>query len=274
VQSLFATTKFAALYDETDWANAIDSNGTPITESGGTPNEVGQALNTQVTAVAGGTDACGDSSENATEKTNAIKTQLAQLRTLATAGSTTFRPLDGKNSYRLVSYKYAGESGKVPQGQAVGRLVVEGKSTEGGSESVSRIMVDMPISGNPGTSASSLPGGTTVPGLWVKEGGVDKGAEGTAVDSKEKDSKEVPKTGQINANIVLGNCGTTTLSQAYIDDLNSIQVAWGYKAEKSTTPMPSIPVSAKTTAEGESKVYAIDALDEKNDGGSDNKALE
>jgi len=233
IQNMFAGARFAALYNDTDLASAIASDGTPsTTKPDGTTNNTGVTLNTQLTAVANSnSSACGTS--DAATKTTTIKAQLAQLRTLAAATTNpgTYQPIDTKNSYRLVSYKYAGTSGALPGSgvTATGRIVIEGKSAEGGSESVSRIMVDIPISG---AATAALPGGTLAPGLWIKQQGVN--------DASKSESTLDMSSGALNANVVLNDC-TNAISDSYVSALNTTQVARGYGASRSSVAMPAAP---------------------------------
>ena len=235
VQNMFAGARFAALYDGLEWKTAIAADGTPIASvSGGASNPTGDTLSTQLTAVANSnSSACGTSSD-ATTKTTAMKNQLAQLRDLAVAmvdNPTTYKTIDSKNSYRLVSYQYAGTSGALPGTgvTATGRVVIEGKSTEGGGESVSRIMVDIPISG---AATAALPGGTLAPGLWIKQQGVN--------DASKSESTLDMSSGALNANVVLNDC-TNAISDSYVTALNTTQVARGYSASRSSVGMPATP---------------------------------
>jgi hypothetical protein len=242
---MFAGARFAALYDGTDWASAIAADGTPIASvSGGASNPTGDTLSTQLTAVANSnSSACGTSSDAVT-KTTAMKYQLAQLRDLAVAmvdNPTTYKTIDPKNSYRLVSYQYAGTSGQMPNGTAIGRLVVEGKSSDGGSESVSRIMVDIPISG---AATAALPGGTTFPGLWLKEEGLAHGSDPTNLTANTGGN---PLGNQrYDSNVAFSDCGTSKISnnggyEAYLNNGTSGVLFSGRKAEFPSVAMPSIP---------------------------------
>jgi hypothetical protein len=234
IQNVFASAKFAALYNGTDWATAIAADGTPIASAGGTTNATGDALSSQLTAVANSSvTACGTSSDVVT-KTTAIKNQLAQLRTLAVAGATTYQPIDSKNSYRLVSYQYAGTSGQMPNGTAIGRLTIEGKSNDGGSDSVSRIMVDIPISG---TATTNLPSNGFVPGLWVKDGGIDKNWESSIQTSVASASDNY----QFASSVAFSDCGANKLTDSYVSDVQNQITSTGKTAAKTSLVMPSVP---------------------------------
>jgi hypothetical protein len=227
VQNMFAGARFAAMYDSAEWATAIASNGTPITSAGGVNNPLGDALNTQLVTVANSNSSACGTSDSAT-KTTAMKAQLAGLKTIS---GSTFQPIDSKNSYKLVSYQYGGTSGALPGTgvTAIGRVVIEGKSTEGGGESVSRIMVDIPISG---AATAALPGGTLAPGLWIKNQGVN--------DASKPESTLNMSAGALNANVVLNDC-TNAINDSYVTALNATQVARGYSASRSSVGMPATP---------------------------------
>jgi hypothetical protein len=247
VQNMFAGARFAAMYDSAEWATAIQNDGTPVTTVAGTG--LGDTLNNQLVAVANSNSSACGTSDSAT-KTTAMKAQLAGLKTIS---GSAFQTIDSKNSYKLVSYQYAGTSGALPGTgvTATGRLVIEGKSSDGGSESVSRIMVDIPISG--AAPAPAPPGGTVAPGLWITQGGVEGSTETSSTttvstkNSKEPGKWDVPTTGQINANIALSDCReniNNQISDAYVTDLDRIQklnTNGSYTAARATTPLPSAP---------------------------------
>lgn len=225
IQNMFAGARFAAMYDSAEWATAIQNDGTPVTTVAGTG--LGDTLNTQLVTVANSNSSACGTSDSAT-KTTAMKAQLAGLKTIS---GSAFQTIDSKNSYRLISYQYAGTSGALPGSgvTATGRLVIEGKSTEGGGESVSRIMVDIPISG---AATAALPGGTLAPGLWIKNQGVN--------DASQSESTLNMSAGALNANVVLNDC-TNAITDSYVSALNTTQVARGYGASRSSVGMPATP---------------------------------
>jgi len=235
VQNMFAGARFAALYDSAEWATAIasDNSGSPDTS-----NALGNTLNTQLVAVANSNSSACGTSDSAT-KTTAMKAQLAGLKTIS---GSAFQTIDSKNSYRLISYQYAGTSGALPGTgvTATGRLVIEGKSSDGGSESVSRIMVDIPISG---AATAALPGGTKVPGLWTKEYGI---ADGLAKDQSQNFGNQ-----SYAANIIFNDCGSpNVIDTTYLNSLNppSSNMESGYQAEELPVAMPSIPTKPTINA--------------------------
>ncbi len=237
IKAIFADpdTRMMALYSRGEWNAMLNSDGTV---NSGTYN--GNPLSTTLEAVSGANSSSAVCSTGTPSPSPALSSsilsKLAKLKTLASAGSTTYEPIDSKYSYRLVSYEYAGSGlpDRLPGvgGVAHGRMVIEGKSTTGG-DSISRVMVDIPISGAVTMAGgSSIPTGTVAPGLWLAERGVN--------DASKSETSLDMSSGTFDANVVLSNC-TGTISDSYVADLNTAQVARGYKAERATTSMPSIP---------------------------------
>lgn len=213
VQGLLASSKYAALFDDSDWATLIQSDGTPNSET-----TLGAVLEEHLNSVSSNSGSiCSEGSSSGVDsaKLASQKQVLGKLRELATEASAgQVEPINSNSSFRIVSYKVGVEEenkGKIPQGQVIGRLVVEGVSSKGATDAVTRLMVDIPISGKPGTS--TFGGSDTVPALWISEGGVDKGTAGDTVDTTG--TPAVPKTGEIRGNIVLAGCGSTDLTDAY-----------------------------------------------------------
>jgi hypothetical protein len=234
MKAIFAdpNTRMMALYSRGEWSSMLNSDGTASDS----------ALATTLNAVSGAGSSgavCSTGSPSPSPSpalSSSTLTNLAKLKSLASAGSSTYEPIDSKNSYRLVSYEYAGSGipNRLPGvgGVALGRMVIEGKSTAGG-ESTSRVMVDIPISGEATIAGgSSIPSGTVAPGLWLAERGVN--------DASKSESSLNMSSGSFDANVVLSDC-TGTISDSYVSDLNTAQVARGYKAERATMGMPSIP---------------------------------
>jgi Tfp pilus assembly protein PilX len=251
VQNMFAGARFAALYNHSDWSTAILANGTPNSLTA-----LGQTMNAQLEQTANTTSTACSNVTPAT-KTITIKSQLSELRGLAVASSSTFAPLDSKNSYRLVSYQYNATSGQMPAGTAVGRLVIEGRYVPDPSQpdqniSLSRLMVDIPISG---TANALVASSGSVPGLWIKEEGV---ANGSANDV-DVSNGQASKLGNQSyaANVLFNDCGTTSvINQTYLDTLNgSSNMEGSYVAEKSSMSIPSIP--AKPTIPVENTLSGI-----------------
>jgi hypothetical protein len=228
LQDTLSKNRVALLYDGGEWSSAVDSDGVPDTT-----NAVGSEFSDYISLVSsGGTSAC-PVSMNASTIEDEMKDGFGELKSYIDQGSSgTFSPLSGDpngGEFRVVSYDYGGTSG-VRYPQASGRLTIEGKS----GNSITRLVVDIPISGGSGALD-----GTGVPGLWTREGGIDKNWESPTQTSVANNSDNY----QFDALVAFSNCGqgndpTKKLSEDYINDVKNQASGSVVKAD---FPMPVIP---------------------------------
>lgn len=135
----------------------------------------------------------------------------------------------GQNSYyRLISYEYKPDSGK-------GIVIVEGLQGQEGSESRSRVRVEIPIVE---AKAVDMLTQETVPGLWLQRGAVNQGTLETS------DTDTIDSGQKFHSHILLSDCNLTPSLLAQIKEqriYDPSEPANGYDVQVINVDFPTPP---------------------------------